>query len=73
MPPHMWQCSRYILNQEQAKSRVLHHGSEAKLGILTTSLIIPRYLGLMIFAEKILTQVNSGQYFFFCLIITKLS
>jgi hypothetical protein len=37
---------------------------------LTTSLIIPRYLGLMIFAKKILTHVNLG-YFFFHPIIVK--
>jgi hypothetical protein len=38
--------------------------------ILTASLIIPRYLRLMIFAKKILTRENLG-YFFFCPIITK--
>jgi hypothetical protein len=40
---------------------------------LTASLIIARYLRLMIFAKKLLTQVNSGQYSFFHPIITKLS
>jgi hypothetical protein len=31
---------------------------------ITLSFIILRYLGLMIFAKNMLTQVNSGQYYF---------
>lgn len=50
MPSHMWQCSRYLLNQHSER-HALHHGSEVKLSTVSASLTILRYFGLIIFAK----------------------